>query len=110
MSPETVQEWSGTTTECLAYDFTQLVHHSQPRVSRQPSHRPEVPETVAQQDEIIRVIAESEKAQLDAEPEVEIDSDPTDSSDDDYPPIPQMAPLPHDRKASTSGLAPLPPP
>jgi len=88
MSPETVQEWSGTTTECLAYDFTQLVHHSQPRVSRQPSHRPEVPETVAQQDEIIRVIVETEEEQLDTQQEDEVESDPSDSSDDDYQSIP----------------------
>ena len=39
-----------------------------------------------------------------------VENDPTDSSDDDYQPIPQMAPRPHDREASGSSLAPLQPP
>ena len=39
-----------------------------------------------------------------------IESDPSDSYDDDYQPIPQMAPRPHDREASGSSSAlPHPP-
>ena len=37
-----------------------------------------------------------------------VETDPSDSSDDDYQPIPQMASCPHDREASGSSLA-LPP-
>ena len=43
-----------------------MLCHSRARTPRQPSHRPEVPETIAQQDEIIRGIAEIEEEQLDA--------------------------------------------
>ena len=39
-----------------------------------------------------------------------IESDPSDSSDDDYQPIPQMAPQPHDREASGSSFTPPQPP
>ena len=35
-----------------------------------------------------------------------VQSDLSDSSDDDYHPIPQMAPQPHDREASGSSSAP----
>ena len=38
-----------------------------------------------------------EEEQLDAQQEDVVESDPSDSSDDDYQPIPQMAPQPHDR-------------
>jgi hypothetical protein len=47
-----------------------------------------------------------EEEQLDAQQEVEVKSDPSDSSDDDYQPISQMPPRPHDREASGSSLAP----
>jgi len=83
-----------------------MLHHSRVRTPRQPSRHPEVPETVAQHDEIIRGIAAIEEEQLDAQQEDEVESDPSDSSDDDYQPIPQMAPRPHDREASGSSSAP----
>ena len=38
-----------------------------------------------------------------------IESDPSDSSDDDYQPILQMAPRPHDREASGSSSSSAPP-
>ena len=38
-----------------------------------------------------------------------VESDPSDSSDDDYQAIPHMPPRPHDREASGSSLAPQPP-
>ena len=38
-----------------------------------------------------------------------VESDPSDSSDDDYQAITQMPPRPHDREASGSSVAPQPP-
>ena len=64
-----------------------MLHHSRARTPHQPSHRPKVLETAAQQDEIIRGIASTEEEQLDAQQEDEVENDPSDSSDDDYHPI-----------------------
>jgi hypothetical protein len=63
-------------------------------------------ETVAEQDEAIRAIAEVELEQLEAQHEDVVESDPTDSSDEDYKPIPHMPPRAHDREASGSSSAP----
>ena len=60
-------EYSGATIEFPAYNLTQMLHHNRPSVPSQPSHRPEVPESAAQQDEIIRGIAVIEEEQLDAQ-------------------------------------------
>ena len=79
------------------------------RTPRQPSHHPEVPETAAQQDEIIRGITATEEDELDAQQEGVVESDPSDSSDDDYQAIPHMPPRSHDREVSGSSLAPQPP-
>ena len=65
-SPEIVDEWSGATTEFPHYDMSQLLHHSCGRTPSQPSHRPEVPKTVAEQDEAVRAINETELEQLEA--------------------------------------------
>ena len=65
-----------------------MLHHSSVRTPSQPSYRPEVPETVVQQDEIIRGIAATEEEHLDAQQEGVVESDPSDSSDDDYSAIP----------------------
>jgi hypothetical protein len=43
---------------------------------------------------------------LDAQQEVEVESDLSDSSDDDYQPISWMPPHPHDTEASGSSSAP----
>ena len=51
-----------------------------------------MPETVAQQDEIIRGVAATEEEQLDAQQEGMVESDPSDSLNDDYQDIPQMPP------------------
>ena len=77
-------EYTGATTEFLPYDMTHMLHHSRVRTPHQPSHRPEVPEIAAQQDEIIRGIAAIEEEELDAQQEDVVESDPSDSSDDDY--------------------------
>ena len=65
-----------------------------------------MPETAAQQDETIRGIAATEEEQLDAQQEGMVESDPSDSSDDDYQDIPRMPPRRHDGEASGSSSAP----
>ena len=67
--------------------MAQRIRHSTPQAPTQPRRRPDVPESVAQQDEIIKGIAATEEEQLEAQQEV---SEYSDSSDDDYQPIPQM--------------------
>ena len=57
-------EYSGATTEFPAYNMTQMIRHSTPTTPSQPRRRPEVPESVAQQDEIIRGIADIEEEEL----------------------------------------------
>ena len=105
-SLETMAEYTGATTEFPPYNMTQMLCHSTTRTPRQLSHRPEVPETAAQQEEIIRGIAATEEEQLDAQQEGVVERDPSDSSDDDYQAIPDMPPRPHDREASGSSSAP----
>ena len=85
-------EYSGATTEFPAYTMTQMICHSALRTPSQPRRRLEVLETAAQQDETIRGIAATEEEQLDAQQEGMVESDPSDSSDDDYRDIPQMPP------------------
>ena len=62
-------------------------------------------ESTAQQDDIIRGIAATEEEQL-AQQEGMVMSDLSDSSDDDYQPIPQMSPRRHDAEAGSSSSAP----
>ena len=85
--------------------MSQMLCHSRVRTPHQPSRHLEVPETAAQQDEIIRGIAATEE-ELATQQEDEVENDPSDSSNDDYQPILQMAPRPHDREASGSSSAP----
>ena len=59
-------EYSGATTEFSTYNLTQMLHHTRLRAPSQPNCRPEVLETVAQQDENIRGIVATEEEQLDA--------------------------------------------
>ena len=83
-----------------------MIRHSTPQAPSQPRCRPDVPETTAQQDAIIRGIAATEEEQLDAQQEGMVESDPSDSSDEDYRDIPQMTPCRYDHKADSSSLAP----
>jgi hypothetical protein len=109
MPAASVQEWSSTTSEYPTYDFSQLVR----TVTTTPvraSRRPVVPETAAQQDATVQGLAEAELEQLETQgtrtAQVELDSDPTDSSDDDYQSLPTYrSSHPHDREASGSGSA-----
>ena len=75
-------EYSGATTEFPAYNMIQMLHHSAVRTPSQPRRRPEVPETVAQQDDTIRGIAATKEEQLDAQQEGLVKSDPSDNSDE----------------------------
>ena len=65
--PEMLPEYSGATIEFSAYNMTQMIYHSVVRTPSQPCHRPEVPESAAQQDETIRGIAATEEEELDAQ-------------------------------------------
>ena len=51
-----------------------------------------MPESTTQHDETIRGITAIEEEELDAQQEGMVESDPSDSSDDDYQDIPQMPP------------------
>ena len=66
-SLEMMAEYTGTTTEFPPYNMTQMLRHYSMRTPCQSSHCLEVPETAAQQDEIIRGIAAIEEEQLDAQ-------------------------------------------
>ena len=65
-----------------------MIRHSTPIAPSQPRRRLEVSETVTQQDETIRGIAATKEEELDAQQEGMVESDPSDSSDDDYRDIP----------------------
>ena len=103
-SPKMLAEYSGATTEFPTYNLPQMIHHSTPQAPSQPRCRPEVPETVAQQDDIIRGLAAT-KEQL-AQQEGMVESDPSDSSNQDYRDIPQMPTHRHDHEAGSSSSAP----
>ena len=45
---EMLAEYSGATTEFPAYNMTQMIRYSAVRTPSQPSHRLEVPDSVAQ--------------------------------------------------------------
>jgi hypothetical protein len=51
--------------------------------------RPEVPETAAEQDETVEGLAEAELADLDTQPADPVEDVATDSTDEDYQPIPR---------------------
>jgi hypothetical protein len=109
MPVASVQEWSTTTFEYPIYDFSQLVCIITATPVR-ASHRPVVTETAAQQDTTVQGLAEAELEQLETQgagaEKVELDSDPIDSSDDNYQPLPTFrSSHPHDTEASGSGSA-----
>ena len=68
-----------------------------------------MPETTAQQDATIRDIAATEEEQLDAQQEGMVESDPSNSSNEDYRDIPQMPARRHDHEAGSSSSAPSAP-
>ena len=60
-------EYTRATIEFPLYNMTQMLYHCSVRTPSQPRRRLEVPETVAQQDEIIRGVTATEEEQLDAQ-------------------------------------------
>jgi hypothetical protein len=90
------------------YDIRQLwatiTREQAPRQSQR--QRAEVPETAAEQDQTIEGLAETELADLDAQPADPDEDNATDSTDDDYQPLPRYrSPRPHDHEAGGSGSA-----
>ena len=65
-----------------------------------------MPESTTQHDETIRGITAIEEEELDAQQEGMVESNPSDSIDDDYQDIPRMPPRRHDGEASGSSSAP----
>ena len=104
-SPEMLAEYSGATIEFPAYNLTQMIRHSTPTAPSQPRRCPEVLETAAQQDDIIRGIVATEEEEL-AQQEGMVERNTSDSSDEDYRDIPQMPARRHDHEAGSSSLAP----
>ena len=60
-TPELVAEYRAATIEFPAYNMAQRIRHSTPQAPAHPSRRPDIPESAAQQDEIIRGIAAIEE-------------------------------------------------
>jgi hypothetical protein len=72
----------------------------------QDRERPKVPKTVAEQDATVQGLAEAELVDLDAQPANIAEEEASDSTDEDYQPIPRYrSPRPHDHKAGGSGSA-----
>jgi hypothetical protein len=97
-----------TTTAFSEYDIQQLwasvTREQAPRPGQR--HRAEVPETAADQDETVEGLAEAELAGLDAQPADPDEDDVTDSTNEDYQPIPRYrSPWSHDHEAGGSGSA-----
>jgi hypothetical protein len=66
--------------------------------------RSEIPETAAKQDETVQGLAKAELADLDAQPADPVKDVATNSTDEDYQPIPRYrSPRPHDHDAGGSG-------
>jgi hypothetical protein len=101
-------EISDTTTAFLEYDIQQLwasVTKEQAPGSGQ-RRRPEVPETAVEQDKIVEGLAKAELSDLDTQPADPVEDVTTDSTDEDYQPIPRYrSPRSHDHEAGGSGLA-----
>jgi hypothetical protein len=101
-------EISDTTTIFLEYDIRQLWASVTREQSPRPGQRqrPEVPETAAEQDETVEGLAEAELTDLDTQPADPVEDVATDSTDEDYQPIPRYrSPRSHNHEAGGSGSA-----
>jgi hypothetical protein len=101
-------EISDTTIAFSEYDIRQLwasvTREQAPRPGQR--QRPEVPETAAEQDKTVEGLAEAELVDLDTQPADLVEDDATDSTVEDYQPIPQYrSPRSHDHKAGGLGSA-----
>jgi hypothetical protein len=86
-------EISDTTTAFLEYDIRQLWALVTREQAPGPGQRqrPEVLEIAAEQDETVEGLAEAELADLDAQPADQAEDVATDSTYEDYQPIPGTA-------------------
>jgi hypothetical protein len=101
-------EISDTTTVFPEYDIRQLWTSVTREQAPGPGQRqrPEVPKTVAEQDATVQGLAEAELADLDAQSTDIAEDEASDSTDEDYQPIPRYRSLwPHDHEAGGSGSA-----
>jgi hypothetical protein len=99
---------SDTTIAFPEYDIRQLWASVTREQARGPGRRqrPYVLETAAEQDETVEGLAEAELADLDAQPADQAEDVATDSTDEDYQPIPRYrSPRPHDHETGGSGSA-----
>jgi hypothetical protein len=99
-------EISDTTTVFLEYDIRQLwasvTREQAPGLGQR--QRPKVPKTAAEQDETVEGLAEAELADLDAQPADPIEDVATNSTNEDYQPIPRYrSHRPHDHEAGGLG-------
>jgi hypothetical protein len=108
LPPEIRAEISDTTTAFPEYDIRQLwvsVTREQAPVPGQ-RERPEVPETAAEQDATVQGLAEAELAALDAQSADPVEDEASDSTDEDYQPIPRYrSPRSHDHEAGCGRTA-----
>jgi hypothetical protein len=101
-------EISDTTTAFSEYDIRQLWALVTREQAPGPGQRqrPEVPETAAEQNVTVQGLAEVELADLDAQPTDIAEDEASDSTDEDYQPIPRYrSPRPHDHEDSGSSSA-----
>jgi hypothetical protein len=101
-------EISDTTTAFPEYDIHQLWASVTREQAPAPGQRerPEVPETAAEQDATVESLAEAELADLNAQPADLAEDEASDSTDEDYQPIPRYrSPRSHDHEAGGSGSA-----
>jgi hypothetical protein len=100
-------EISDTTTAFPEYDIQQLwASITQEQAPRQGQRqRAEVSETIAEQDQTVEGLAEAELVDLDAQSADLDEDDATDSTDDDYQPLPWYRSRSHDHEAGGSGSA-----
>jgi hypothetical protein len=66
--------------------WASVTREQAPRIGQR--ERPEVPEIAAKQDETVQGLAEAELADLDAQPADPVEDDASNSTDEDYQPIP----------------------
>jgi len=111
MAPESALAMRNSPTTFREYDMRQLMGQRRGnRVARQPHQRAPVPESVEEHDEAIRGLAEIELADLEAQQDDPVPDDLlSDSTDEDYKPLPRMPPWAHDYEAEGSSLAPQAP-
>jgi hypothetical protein len=98
-------EISDTTTTFSEYDIRQLWASVIREQAPGPGQR-QRPEAAAEQDETVEGLTEAKLADLDAQPADLVEDVATDSTDEDYQPIPRYrSPWPHDHEAGGLGSA-----